>query len=109
MAGKRLKVTRNDGSVRDDAYSGKLATQGFPREQQVLIQSWLLECFSLKTNLIVHKEEKQQFYLSIPADEFGNFIELIHSIVVTVPTLRYKLNEERKKLSKYSNLDEKNQ
>jgi hypothetical protein len=86
----------DDGSVRNDAYSGKIATQGFTKEESHLLKSYLLK-WEIESQVVAHSMAKNQYYISLPARTFEKLIEVIEPIVVNeIPTMMYKLNIERK-------------
>lgn len=82
----------DDGSKRNDANSGKLATQGFPKEDQVLLQEYIRK-FGIETSLVIHSQEKNQFSLNILSTDnhFENFKQLISPTVLEVPCMHYKI------------------
>ena len=87
----------DDGSVRNDAYSGKLASQGFTLEDQKALQQYF-DKWGIVTVPIPHLKQKNQFYLSFPAKTFGILVNTIEPILIEeVPCMRYKLNEERRR------------
>lgn len=86
----------DDGSTRDDCYAGKLATQGFSLLENELLRDYLKQEWNIKCEVVKHTEISGQYYLSIPARSFGDFIALIESIVREVPEMCYKLNDQRK-------------
>ncbi len=85
----------DDGSVRNDCYAGKLATQGFSKEENQLLASyfkkWDIEC-----KVVVHNRSKNQYYLSIPATSFGTLVQEIRETVKEIPEMLYKLNDQNK-------------
>lgn len=88
----------DDGSCRAEAYSGKLATQGFSYEENNLLVGYLKE-FGLKhVKINEHIKAKNQWYIPIKAREndFGIFVEIIRPIVEEIPCMVYKLNDVRK-------------
>lgn len=86
----------DDGSVRDDAYSGKIATQGFTKEESNLLKSYLQK-WGIESQVVAHSVSKNQYYMSLPARTFGKLIEVIEPTVMNeIPTMIYKLNIERK-------------
>lgn len=88
----------DDGSVRNDAYSGKIATQCFTEEEHLLLQAYLKDVYGLNTVINKHKHQK---YLAVNAADFGNLIDMIEPIVNEIPCMMYKLNALRKERSKY--------
>lgn len=85
----------DDGSVRDDCYSGKIATQGFTKEEQHLLAGYL-EKYGLYCKVVPHVKEKNQYYLSVPAKSFPGLVSNIETVVNEIPDMVYKLNIERK-------------
>ncbi len=59
----------DDGSVRDDCYAGKLATQGFSKEGCELLREYFLK-WNINCNVVKHTKESQKHYLSIGASTF---------------------------------------
>jgi len=82
----------DDGSRRDDVFSGKLATQGFTKDEQKLLQDYLQMAFGIKTNLVLHSKAKSQYYLSIPArnKQFSNLVDIIEPLVKDIKCMQYK-------------------
>ncbi len=85
----------DDGSARDDCYAGKLATQGFSLEENHLLCSYLKK-WNIECQVVAHKKSKNQYYISIPAKTFGNLVKEIETIVMEIPDMVYKLNDQRK-------------
>ena len=87
----------DDGSVRNDCYSGKLATAGFTKEETILLEQyfkkWGIEC-----SVNSQSDEKGYYYLNFPAkkDGFAKLIQIIEPIIMQVPGMEYKLNAERR-------------
>jgi hypothetical protein len=92
----------DDGSVRNDCYSGKLATHNFSYQQQELLKFWLQKV-GIPTSIICHTKKSGQWYLSIPAQSFQNWVLCIESTVVQIPEMVYKLNQKRKPKHKKRN------
>lgn len=82
----------DDGSVRNDCYAGKLATQGFSKEECELLREYMLK-WKINCNVVSHTLESNTYYLSIVASTFGNLIEVIEPTVKEIPSMIYKLNE----------------
>nr|ALO21702.1 putative LAGLIDADG homing endonuclease [Stephanosphaera pluvialis] len=92
----------DDGSIRNDCYAGKLATQGFTREESELLCQYLNK-WGIVGNVVYHTVSSGQYYISIPASSFGRLIEIIEPldgrgrpsrpIVREIPTMVYKLND----------------
>lgn len=91
----------DDGSVRKDAYSGKFATQGFSEAEHLLLQSYVFESFNVRLEIVRHSSLKEQYYFSIPAAEFPNFVDVVSPIIRQVPTMVYKLNDACRAGSKF--------
>lgn len=85
----------DDGSVRNDCYAGKIATQCFLLEEQHLLSTYLKK-WGIDCNIVKHTKETGQFYISIPAKSFGRFVEIIEPTVLEIPVMSYKLNQLRK-------------
>lgn len=87
----------DDGSKRSDCFSGRLATQSFSKEEQHLLQGYLLSSFSIKTNIVLHKAISKTYYLAIPAknNNFSNFIDLVKPFVEKVSCMHYKIQRPR--------------
>lgn len=90
----------DDGSVRNDAYSGKLAMHNFSKAEQLLFKDYLLETYGLEVNVVRHTVKSGQYYISIPASTFPKLVAIIEPWVRQVPTMEYKLNEWRREFSK---------
>lgn len=88
----------DDGSVRDDCYAGKIATQGYPLEDCVLLTEYLDKCGVTGSKVVRHTVKSEQYYISLPAKTgtFGKLIAFIEPVVKEVPGMNYKLNETRK-------------
>lgn len=84
----------DDGSVRNDCYSGKLATQCFSLDEQHLLRDYLAQS-GINCNIVKHTEKSGQYYLSIPSKSFSKLVEIIEPTVKEIPCMRYKLNEKR--------------
>ena len=84
-----------DGSVRDDCYSGKLASMGFPIDQQELLvgyfKKWGIDCHT-----VLNSEAKNHYYITIPSSSFPRLVEIIEPIVNEIPAMVYKLNPNRR-------------
>jgi hypothetical protein len=85
----------DDGSVRDDCYSGKIASQGFSLEENHLLRQYLLKK-NIETNVVKHKEAKGQYYLTVPACSFQTFIDEVEAYLREVPSMVHKLCLSRK-------------
>nr|AWI68694.1 hypothetical protein [Pseudopediastrum boryanum]AWI68695.1 hypothetical protein [Pseudopediastrum boryanum] len=98
-------IMLDDGSVRNDAYSGKIAFQCFTKTKEglQLFVEKVKELFDVQLNIVTSTVESGQFYLSIPAAEFGKFVDLIEPTISQIPDLAYKLNADRRELSKFLN------
>jgi len=84
----------DDGSRRKDAFSGRLATQCYSKEEHFLLQHFLFSAFNIQTQIVVHHRLKNQYYLTIPAknNNFANFVKLIKPFVDEIPCMNYKVN-----------------
>jgi hypothetical protein len=91
----------DDGSVRNDAYSGKLATQCFSELEHELLQPYVFESFGVRLRIVRHSRTKEQYYFSIPAAEFSNFVDVVSPIIRQIPTMVYKLNDSRRPKSSF--------
>ena len=87
----------DNGSCPDEAFSGRLATQGFSKEEHHLLREYLKTTFDINTQIVLHSRVKQQYILSIPAknNQFSNFVDIIKPIVDEVPTMAYKIKNPR--------------
>lgn len=88
----------DDGSVRNDCYAGKIATQGFPLEDCHLLTQYLDKCGVTGSKVVPHTKKSGQYYLSLPAKSgtFEKLISIVEPIIREVPGMIYKLNEARK-------------
>nr|AAA67801.1 site-specific DNA endonuclease I-CpaII [Lobochlamys segnis]ALO21061.1 putative LAGLIDADG homing endonuclease [Lobochlamys segnis] len=86
----------DDGSVRSDCYSGKIATPGFAGKEESQLLCNYLHSWDVQANVVAHKKANNQYYIGLPAKTFGRFINIIEPYVREVPALCYKLNESRK-------------
>jgi hypothetical protein len=81
----------DDGSVRNDTYSGKLASMGFTRPEQELLliyfKKWGLNC-----KVVWNQKTKNHSYITVPAAEFQKLVDIIEPVIINVPTMVYKLN-----------------
>ncbi len=84
----------DDGSIRNDCYAGKIASQGFTKEENELLCEYLQK-FNIDCHVVRHTVESNQWYITIPAHTFGNLVSIIEPIVREVPSMVYKLNELR--------------
>jgi hypothetical protein len=89
----------DDGSIRNDGYAGKIASQGFSKEENSLLCDYLrkfnlrkfnLRKFNINCHIVKHTEISGQWYITIPASTFGNLIKVIDPIVREVPSMVYK-------------------
>lgn len=85
----------DDGSIRNDCYAGKIASQGFTKEENELLCEYLKK-FGIDCHVVKHTEASGQWYITIPAHAFGNLVKVIEPIVREVPSMEYKLNELRR-------------
>ncbi len=88
-------VFMDDGSVRNDCYAGKLAFQGYPREDIELFVQYLNK-WGIQASIARHTVKSGQYYLNLNAATFGNLVKIIEPIVREIPSLQYKLNENLK-------------
>lgn len=89
----------DDGGARDDSYAARLAVQSFSLAEIKLLVSYLEKCGISGAKPVTHLKSKEQYSLSLPAttNTFGQFVNKIQEIIINeVPSMRYKLNEERK-------------
>lgn len=89
----------DDGSVRDDCYSGKLATQCFSLDEQHLLRDYLAQA-DISSNIVRHTVKSGQYYLSIPSKSFQKLVEIIEPTVREIPCMIDKLNEKKKPIKK---------
>lgn len=85
----------DDGSVRNDCYAGKLATQVFSKNENHLLCSYFTK-WNIECQVVAHKKSKNQYYISIPAKSFGKLVKEIEPIVKEIPEMIYKLNDQNK-------------
>jgi hypothetical protein len=85
----------DDGSVRNDCYAGKIATQGFSKEECELLREYFLK-WNIQCNVVIHSLKDPKYSLNVGASTFGNLIEVIEPTVREIPSMVYKLNELRK-------------
>lgn len=83
----------DDGHCRTNAFSGKLGTYAFSKDEQMLLQHYIFSTFDIKTNIVLASRLKNQYYLSIPAKKknFEKFVALIKSTVSEIPSMEYKI------------------
>jgi len=87
----------DDGSIRNDCYAGKIASQNFTKEENELLCEYLRKFnFNIAGHVVQHTDESGQWYITIPAQTFGKLIDLIEPIVREIPSMVYKLNELRR-------------
>ena len=86
----------DDGSVRNDCYSGKIATQCFSLGENNLLKDYLRK-WDVDVNIVKHTKVSGQYYISIPVKSFSRLVEIIEPIVKQIPEMVYKLNEDNKK------------
>lgn len=89
-----------DGSIRSDAYSGKIALHCFSQKEQLLFANWLSSVHGIDVRVVRHTIASNQYYVSIPSKSFPKLIDIIEPIVQEMPDLCYKLNRERRSKSK---------
>jgi len=85
----------DDGSVRNDCYAGKIATQGFSLEDCHFLSQYLDKCGVHGSKIVRHSKKSGQYYLSLPAKSgtFEKLILMVEPIIREVPGMIYKLNE----------------
>jgi DNA-binding transcriptional regulator WhiA len=88
----------DDGSVRNDCYGAKLSTQCFAKDQCELLCTYLKK-FNINAHVVYSEKVKDQYYISIPAAEFGTLASLIEPYVLQKPVMTYKLNRVREELA----------
>ena len=87
----------DDGSVREDYYAGRIATQSFTKEENELLCNYLNK-WGITAKVVVHNFSKNQYGISLPAHTFRDFTKIIEPVVKNeIPDMIYKLNESRKK------------
>jgi LAGLIDADG DNA endonuclease family len=82
----------DDGHLRSNAFSGKLGTCGFSKDEHFLLQEYL-GYFNIQSNIVLNSRLKNQYYLSLTAknNNFNHFINLIQTYVLEVPSMHYKI------------------
>ena len=87
----------DDGSRRRECFAGRLATQGFTKEEHFLLQHYLETRFSIKTAIVLHSARKKSYYLTIPAknNNFSNFVDLVAPFIEQVPCMNHKIEKPR--------------
>lgn len=83
----------DDGSIRDDCFAGKLATQGFSLAENNLLSKYLLK-FNINSNAVKHTCISGQYYLSLPASSFGRMVDLIKPTVSEIECMAYKIKKK---------------
>jgi hypothetical protein len=83
----------DDGSIRKDCCAGKIATQGFSLEENHLLCAYLHK-WHITCQIVPVVKKKQQYYISIPAKQFCNFLKIIEFYVRQIPELNHLLNEK---------------
>lgn len=90
----------DDGTARNDCYAGKICSQGFNLTEHKLLVSYLHN-YKIEATIDFQSVSKDQYYLSIGAKYFGFLTKEIAPTVKQVPVMMHKLNEERRKSSKF--------
>lgn len=90
----------DDGNARSDCYSGKIATQGFSKQESNLLVDYFNK-WDIETKIVLHDRKKESYYLSIPAKSFSKFVNVIEPVINEIPSMKYKLNEINKNKSKF--------
>lgn len=93
----------DDGSVRNDAFSGKLATEGFTKEENELLCLYLAR-IGINASVVANSVEKQQYYISLVTKAFKPFIVKAAPTIREVPSMEYKLNLNRISKSRWPDL-----
>lgn len=85
----------DDGSVRNDCYAGKLATQGFSYDENQLLIQYFAKCGITGCKVVTHTVESGQYYISFPAETgaFKKLVSFVEPIIKEVPCMAYKSNE----------------
>lgn len=83
----------DDGSIRDDCFAGKLATQGFSLAENNLLSKYLLK-FNINSTAVKHTKISGQYYLSLPASSFGRMVDLIKPTVSEIECMAYKIKKK---------------
>lgn len=88
----------DDGSCRDDCFAGKIATQGFKKEESQLLCKYLEDCGIPGARVVSHTKASGQYYLTLPATSgtFGYLVDYVEPIVRQIPCMSYKLNDANK-------------
>lgn len=83
----------DDGHCRTNAFSGKLGTYSFSKDEHHLLQHYIFSNFGIKTNIVLASRLKNQYYLSIPGkhNNFAHFVDLIKPTVDQIPSMDYKI------------------
>lgn len=72
----------------------KLATQGFSKDGNDLLKSYLNK-WGIKANVAKHTDASNQFYINILKESHEDFVKLVEPVVSEVPVMLYKLNGQR--------------
>lgn len=83
----------DDGSIRDDCFAGKLATQGFSKHGNKLLKEFLAE-FNVNSSVVKQTVASEQYYLSLPAATFGTLVNIIKPIVSEIESMVYKIKKQ---------------
>lgn len=86
----------DDGSIRNDVYSGKLATQGFSKEENQLLCDFMQSKHGIDCHVVTHIEIKNQYYTTIPVAGFPTLVSLIEPFVREIPDMCYKITRSNK-------------
>ena len=84
----------DDGSIRNDAFAGRIATPSFTPQEHELLQAYFRDEYSFSVNTPWHIKAKNQKCISIPAATFRRFTEYIMPIVQEVPSFLYKVTQK---------------
>lgn len=82
----------DDGSIRDDCFAGKIASQGFTLDENHLLRDYLLT-FNINANVVKHSTESGLYYLNLTANTFKTLVDLIAPVVKQIPDMTYKIKK----------------
>lgn len=90
----------DDGHIRTNAFSGKLGTYAFSKQEHFLLQDYVFSTFGIKTNIVLASRLKSQYYLTIPGKNknFERFVDLIKPVVEEIPSMQYKIRNPKKSI-----------
>lgn len=84
----------DDGNLRDDCFSGKLATQGFETKEEHELLCKYLAKWNIIGKVNKHTTASQQYYINLPVETFHLLVNEIEQYVEEIPDMIYKI--ERK-------------